>query len=89
VEKGDIVERGSDINEEGSTNKVFRDLENALVVLSAKLDRQDWLLDFGASKPITRKKNCFSFMGKTKSPMSIRSNSDQSRPIKGKGNVSF
>jgi hypothetical protein len=28
-------------------------------------------------------------MGKTKSPMSIRSNSDQSRPIKGKGNVSF
>jgi hypothetical protein len=46
VEKGDIVERGSDINEEGSTNKVFRDLENALVVLSAKLDRQDWFLDF-------------------------------------------
>jgi hypothetical protein len=89
VEKGDIVERGSDINEEGSTNKVFIDLENVLVVLSAKLDKQDWFLDFGASKPITRNKSCFSFMGKVKRPMSIRSNSDQSHPIKGKGNVSF
>jgi len=90
VKRGDIVERGSDINENGSTNKVFRNLENVLVVLSAKLDRQDWFLDFGASsKPITRNKTCFSFMDKAKRPMSIRSNSDQSHPIKGNRNVSF
>jgi hypothetical protein len=36
VEKGDIVERGIDINEEGPTNKVFIDLENAFVVFKCK-----------------------------------------------------
>jgi hypothetical protein len=80
---------GNDTNEEILGDKVFQDFEDTLVVLSVEVDRHDWFTNSSASKHVTRIKYCFSFLGKAKGPISIRSTSGQSHPIKGKGNVSL
>jgi hypothetical protein len=75
---------GNDTNEEVLGDKVFQDFEDTLVVLSVEVDRHDWFTNFSASKHVTRIKYCFSFLGKAKGPINIRSTNGQSHPIKGK-----
>lgn len=84
-----LAKGGNDTNEEELGDKVFQDFEDTLVVLSVEVDRHDWFANSRASKHVTRIKYCFSFLGKAKGPISIRSTSGQSHPIQGKGNVSF